>query len=244
MHNSSLTSLPRPALNDLSARADLSAARRRVLEIVEASAEPMTAVQIADALNLHHNTVREHLDALAAAGFIAVSTRPTGKRGRPALRYSSTAPDPRQVVESYVHLLDSIAQTLDSREDARAMALEIGRLWAEHTPVVLETATAAGNTVKERMTALLPHLAMMGFAPEVNGDDIVLRSCPLVTQGHTPHSLLCTMHEGFLRAVADLDDEPSDRDPNTVPERIRVIPFAGDGCHLRANVLAAKNAEA
>ena len=64
MHNRPTPSLPRPALGDLSARANLSAARRRVLEVVEASNDAMTAVQVASALNLHHNTVREHLDAL------------------------------------------------------------------------------------------------------------------------------------------------------------------------------------
>lgn len=56
--------LPRPSWADLSTRAGLSAAQRRVLEVVESAAEPQTTVQLARALNLHHNTVREHLDAL------------------------------------------------------------------------------------------------------------------------------------------------------------------------------------
>ena len=70
--------LPRPSWADLSTRAGLSAAQRRVLEAVESASEPQTTVQLARALNLHHNTVREHLDALASAGFVATSTRPTG----------------------------------------------------------------------------------------------------------------------------------------------------------------------
>ena len=137
MHNRPTPSLPRPALGDLSARANLSAARRRVLEVVEASNDAMTAVQVASALNLHHNTVREHLDALVDAGFVTVSTKPTGKRGRPALRYASTAPDPQQMVDAYLLLLDAIADTLGEGEEARAAALEIGRRWAELTPAPL-----------------------------------------------------------------------------------------------------------
>ena len=182
MHNRPAPSLPRPALGDLSARANLSAARRRVLEVVEASNDAMTAVQVASALNLHHNTVREHLDALVDAGFVTVSTKPTGKRGRPALRYASTAPDPQQMVDAYLLLLDAIADTLGEGEDARATALEIGRRWAELTPGTIAEPTVDGEQV-DRVTALIPYLAVMGFAPEVSGDTVVLRSCTRVSSG-------------------------------------------------------------
>ena len=104
--------LPRPSWADLSTRAGLSAAQRRVLEAVESASEPQTTVQLARALNLHHNTVREHLDALASAGFVATSTRPTGHRGRSSLLYFSTAPDPAEVLNTYLTLLDAIADTL------------------------------------------------------------------------------------------------------------------------------------
>ena len=147
MHNRPTPSLPRPALGDLSARANLSAARRRVLEVVEASNDAMTAVQVASALNLHHNTVREHLDALVDAGFVTVSTKPTGKRGRPALRYASTAPDPQQMVDAYLLLLDAIADTLGEGEEAQATALEIGRRWAELTPGTVAEPTVDGEQV-------------------------------------------------------------------------------------------------
>ena len=160
MHNRPTPSLPRPALGDLSARANLSAARRRVLEVVEASNDAMTAVQVASALNLHHNTVREHLDALVDAGFVTVSTKPTGKRGRPALRYASTAPDPQQMVDAYLLLLDAIADTLGEGEDARATALEIGRRWAELTPGTIAEPTVDGEQV-DRVTALIPYLAVI-----------------------------------------------------------------------------------
>ena len=58
----------------------------------------------------------------------------------------------------------------------------------------------------DRVTALIPYLAVMGFAPEVSGDTVVLRSCPLVTRTHRPRDLVCTMHEGLfqLPAVAAL----------------------------------------
>ena len=225
MHNRPTPSLPRPALGDLSARANLSAARRRVLEVVEASNDAMTAVQVASALNLHHNTVREHLDALVDAGFVTVSTKPTGKRGRPALRYASTAPDPQQMVDAYLLLLDAIADTLGEGEDAHATALEIGRRWAELTPCTVAEPTVDGEQV-DRVTALIPYLAVMGFAPEVSGDTVVLRSCPLITRNHQPRDLVCTMHEGFLRAVVGPDP--------AAYERLKFLPNGPDGCQINS----------
>ncbi|MDO5063421.1 helix-turn-helix transcriptional regulator [Actinomyces bowdenii] len=242
MHNTRIASFPRPALGDLTARADLSAARRRVLEVVEASDEAMTAVQVASALNLHHNTVREHLDSLVDAGFVTISTRPTGKRGRPALRYSSTAPDPRQVIESYLTLLDAVAQILGEGEEAEATALAIGQRWAELSPSVLDVAAAFDATTKERMSALLPHLAMMGFAPEVKDDEIVLRTCPLVSHGHNPHPLVCAMHEGFLRAVTyDDGNRQAVACNGDIVTPVRIIRPTANGCRLdlsAANELA------
>ncbi|CAM2900199.1 metalloregulator ArsR/SmtB family transcription factor [Actinomyces slackii] len=232
MHNSRITTFPRPALGDLSARADLSAARRRVLEVVEASDESMTAVQVASALNLHHNTVREHLDSLVDAGFVTISTRPTGKRGRPALRYSSTAPDPRQVIDSYLLLLDAVAHTLGKGESAQSAALEIGRRWAELTPAVAQIVAITPAGSRERIMSLLPYLAMMGFAPEVKGEDVILRSCPLVTHGHTPDPLVCAMHEGFVRSAAETGRERVTQD-GPEPAPLRIARSAGEGCQLQ-----------
>ena len=102
--------LPRPSWADLSARTELTVARRRVLELIETAHRPMTAAEVASALDLHHNTVREHLDALVDAGFVEVSSKPTGRRGRPALRYASTAPNPEEVLDSYLTLLDAYTE--------------------------------------------------------------------------------------------------------------------------------------
>ena len=152
-----------------------------------------------------------------------MSTKPTGKRGRPALRYASTAPDPQQMVDAYLLLLDAIADTLGEGEDARATALEIGRRWAELTPGTIAEPTVDGEQV-DRVTALIPYLAVMGFAPEVSGDSVVLRSCPLITRNHRPRDLVCTMHEGFLRAVVGPDP--------AAYERLKFLPNGPDGCQI------------
>ena len=231
------TRLPRPSWADLSARSDLSVARRRVLETIESADEPMTAAEVAERLDLHHNTVREHLDALVEAGFVEVSTRPTGRRGRPALRYASTAPDPAQVLDSYLTLLDAIADTLGTGPEAQRLAREIGRRWAQLTPLSeADAATAGAPDALTRATALLPGLSTMGFAPDATSEEIVLKACPLVTRDRVPHPLVCLMHEGFLNEV--LAEQGRGLSPANDPgsrTRLSVVPLVDDGCHVLAS---------
>ena len=218
---------------DLSARTELTVARRRVLELIETARRPMTAAEVASALDLHHNTVREHLDALVDAGFVEVSSMPTGRRGRPALRYASTAPSPTEVLDSYLTLLNAISQTLGTCPQARELALEIGRRWARMTPPQ-ETEDADGAaTPAQRAAKLLPNLSMMGFAPEPRGETIVLRACPLVTDDRAPHPLVCVMHEGYLNEVYERAGlHRSAAGKIGARTRLTLVPLLEDGCHV------------
>lgn len=194
----------------------------------------MTAAEVASALDLHHNTVREHLDALVDAGFVEVSTKPTGRRGRPALRYASTAPDPDEVLDSYLTLLDAIAETLGTGPRAREIALAIGRRWARMTPSAQQVEDPGeGAGPAQRAASLLPDLSIMGFAPEPHGDSIVLKACPLVTRARVPHPLVCVMHEGYLNEVyerAGLHRSPAGK--IGARTRLTLAPLREDGCHV------------
>lgn len=228
------TQQPRPSWVDLSARAELTLARRKVLELVESTHHPMTAAEVASELDLHHNTVREHLDALVDAGFVEVSSKPTGRRGRPALRYASTAPGPSEVLDSYLTLLDAISETLGTGEKARETAREIGRRWARMTPALEELEDPGPDaTPEQRIARILPTLSLMGFAPTVKDHVVALKACPLVTRNRVPHPLVCSMHEGYLNEVYErvgLNRTPA----NDVGARTRLslIPRMEDGCHI------------
>ena len=101
--------------------------------------------------------------------------------------------------------------------------MEIGRRWAELTPGTIAEPTADSEEV-DRVTALIPYLAVMGFAPEISGDTVVLRSCPLVTRNHRPRDLVCTMHEGFLQSVVGPDP--------AAYARLKFLPNGPDGCQI------------
>jgi len=87
-------------------------------------------------------------------------------------------------------------------------AMEAAQAFAKH---LSEAGITVDGEQVDRVTALIPYLAVMGFAPEVSGDSVVLRSCPLITRNHRPRDLVCTMHEGFLRAVVGPDPEAYER---------------------------------
>ncbi|WP_328705036.1 helix-turn-helix transcriptional regulator [Actinomyces faecalis] len=235
--------LPHPSWDDLSARAELSTAHLRVLETVETAHRPLRAAEVAQRLGLHHNTVREHLDSLVSAGFVSATAQPTGRRGRPALAYAAVAPDPGEVLDSYLALLDAVAQTLGEGEEAERLAVEIGRRWA-HETTLEDGAVSEGPSDTTRaqddlplpapdqaVQTLLPGLTRMGFAPELVEDKVVLRACPLVTGSRVPHDLVCLMHEGFLNEALPACEDDDAHQPGG-RRRLTVTPLLPDGCHL------------
>lgn len=225
---------PRPSWADLSTRSALPPTRLRVLERVESHAEPVTALEVATELGLHHNTVREHLDALIEAGFISAQSRSTGRRGRPSILYQSTAPAPEDVLDSYLALLDVVCETIGQDEAGLRCAQEIGRRWAQATDAPEVQANADGTPLsdEERVAALTPHLTTMGFAPERHGAEcVLLRACPLVTRSRVPHTLVCVMHEAFLNEELRRNDAVTNPDGVTRP-LIALEPLRPDGCHL------------
>ena len=65
----------------------LGPSRTRVLAGLQATAGDLGAVELAERLALHPNSVRYHLDALHRAGLVERRSDVTGRRGRPQLRY-------------------------------------------------------------------------------------------------------------------------------------------------------------
>ena len=66
--------------------------RRDIYLFAHEHADGVTAAEAAERFALHPNVARHHLDKLASAGHLVVSTgRGTGGAGRPSKRYKATA---------------------------------------------------------------------------------------------------------------------------------------------------------
>ena len=71
-------------------RALAEPSRARILAEL-ADAGPLDARELAERVDLHVNTVRVHVNALADAGLVESETLPPNGRGRPRVAYRATA---------------------------------------------------------------------------------------------------------------------------------------------------------
>jgi predicted ArsR family transcriptional regulator len=171
--------------------------RAAVLEFIEAADDVVRVEQIAEAVGLHPNTVRGHLDALLAAGRITRVPDQRSTRGRPHWLYSGTASAS----------IRELARALDSELD-RASAPDVARLaaatWAEAGPDV-----GPVDTVEAAVDQATRVLSDFGFEAVRNpvGDQITLRSCPYAELVHE-HPVICDIHAELLGEVLARTSQP------------------------------------
>lgn len=212
---------PRPT-PVLEAPVALSGQRLRVLDHVRAHS-PVRVIDVAAALDLHANTVREHLDAVVELGLVERSTARTPGRGRPATLYRASAADPAVAMRDYAGLATALAGQLartsaQPERDARAAGVEWGR-------ELLDERSHAGGDARR---SVLEALARLGFAPDVAGAHrgIALRRCPLLDAARRYPAIVFQVHLGIVEGMLErlgVTDTPG----------LDLIPFAEPGaCRL------------
>lgn len=203
----------------------LSGQRLRVLEYVRAHS-PVRVVDAATALDLHPNTVREHLDAITELGLVERSTATAVGRGRPATLYRVSAADPAVAVRDYAGLATALAGHLartsaHPERDARAAGTDWGR-------ELIDECSQAGDDPRQ---SVLKMLARLGFAPEEEDAPgthrgIALRRCPLLDAARRYPTVVCQVHLGIVEGMLEQLGVPSGRG-------LDLIPFAEPGaCRL------------
>jgi len=168
---------------------------------------PLATADIADALGLHANTVRPHLERMRDVGLLTVATDARGGVGRPQHRYSLSPDAPSLGLEPAAFpvlarmLLHAAASAGVSGDDAAVAGQHQGRTdgkgFAPRTPCV---------------EALLAELDRLGFDPQVafDPDDtraatVAFAHCPFRELAEAHPDLVCSLHrglvEGFVGAV-------------------------------------------
>lgn len=220
-------------------RAPLSGPRAAVLDVVQAAGRPVTVADVAAGLDLHLNTAREHLDALADAGLLVRGRARATGRGRPAWTY---APDPRGTdpqVREYAGLASALAGHLArTSTNPRADALAAGEDWGVELvggvgagqaagPVDDAAARPDGTAVaaRRRVVALLRDL---GFDPDTDdaATSVALRSCPLLEAARRYPDVVCAVHLGIARGalrVLGSDPDPAELRPFAEPGACRLL---------------------
>ncbi|WP_136520286.1 MULTISPECIES: helix-turn-helix transcriptional regulator [Cellulomonas] len=168
------------------AGSDLDAGtRRRVLRIV-ASDGPVSAADLAAALDLTAAGVRRHLAALEQAGQVVVHEGRGGARGRgrPARRYVVTGEGQATLSQRYAEIASEALRFL-----AEAAGPEAVERFAEQRVRELETrhaaaVDAAGDDVGARAHALADALAGDGYAASAR--PVPGAAAVQLCQGHCP----------------------------------------------------------
>jgi predicted ArsR family transcriptional regulator len=178
---------------------------------------PLTTTMVSEALDLHPNTVRPHLERMRDVGLLDVETESKGVVGRPQHRYSLAADAPSLGLEPPAMplmsrmLLGVAAASGASREEA----VEIGRQQGRAAAAALEAAAVVAelDDVEDRaavcLAALVDELARIGFDPAVADDAdgvvVAFTRCPFAELAESNPELVCNLHrglvEGFVEAV-------------------------------------------
>jgi predicted ArsR family transcriptional regulator len=208
----------------------LSLARVLVLEALQSEQDGVTVAELARQLELHPNTVREHLDALVDRGLAQRTQLPAAGRGRPAGRYSPTherEPDSR--VRDYAGLAAALAGHIArTSRDPVADSLDAGRAWG--LEIVGDAAPSRRRArsaldARRRVVALLDQL---GFAPESDprARTVALRRCPLLDAAQRHTAVVCGVHLGVVRGALEAmgtDSDETELHPFSEPGACRLV---------------------
>jgi predicted ArsR family transcriptional regulator len=165
------------------------------------STQPLTAAELSDALGLHANTVRLHLERMREAGLVDVEPVHRGTVGRPQHVYSLTVGAPGITFDPPSHaLLAGLLAGLAERVGADAGDADaIGESWGRD----------AGKRTRSRscVKALAGELERLGFEPaaEVENEDVTISflRCPFRELAEAYPELVCNLHRGICRGVVD-----------------------------------------
>lgn len=168
---------------------------------------PLSTGEIADALDLHPNTVRPHLERMREAGLLDVETRAQGVVGRPQHRYSLAADAPSLGLEPAAFRL---LARLVSGAAARAgldeeLVAAIGR---EHGQLLAEGVRPAPNSRRAACVAVLEvRLAELGFDPATADDGgtvtVAFTRCPFQEVAEMYPEVVCHLHRGLVEGVVE-----------------------------------------
>ncbi|MDQ1375811.1 MAG: hypothetical protein QOJ09_3149 [Actinomycetota bacterium] len=171
------------------------------------SPQPLGTSEVADALGLHPNTVRPHLERMRDVGLLEVETDTRGQVGRPQHRYSLTADAPSLGLEpSAFRMLARMLAGVAAKAglDAADVA-DVGRLQGR--------ADAAGHPASEApgakgcAAALMAELGDLGFDPaavdEGSTTTIAFTHCPFLELAQVFPELVCHLHRGIVEGFVE-----------------------------------------
>lgn len=199
----------------LRTRQVLASPRRvEILEFLRGCPTPVSVLEVAEAVGLHANTARIHLEQLVEVGLVRQDTERRAEPGRPRTLYAATSRAPADEtrseagVEDYRALAAVLARGLAATADPAAAALAAGEGWvetlADHEWPARPASTEVAAAELERI------LDRLGFEPEMDLEhgSVLLHRCPFADVARANPSVVCGVHLGMVRRTLDRLDSP------------------------------------
>lgn len=190
----------------------LGPTRARVLRFLLAQHEPRAVADLADALALHPNTIRFHLEALVSLGYVSEEQDKPHGQGRPRRLYRAT-PDAPEVDTSHLRDLTQvlIRHIVDSSEQPNKAVEDIGRVWGQEVAQAnsQDLRHLAQVSARDALEEIIGHTQKMGFeATQTSDETVAFSSCPYRSVSQPMLSNICAIHLGLLRGYLDEADAP------------------------------------
>lgn len=190
-------------LVDSSPETTMGDRRTDVLAVLRDAEHPLSVAQVAEAVGLHVNTARFHLDGLVREGRAERTTEPRETPGRPRILYSSQGPSPGP--RSYEFLAEMLTGLVSSLEDADSATVELGKAWGRH--LVERSAPSEQVDADEAMARLDRLLGAVGFRSETRtrakGAEVRLSHCPFHDVAQRHQDVVCAIHLGLMQGALD-----------------------------------------
>lgn len=181
----------------------LAGSRRAILDVLRGADDALTIDDIADAVSLHPNTTRHHLEVLDAAGLVRRAPVTPSGRGRPRTRYQASD----AAADAYAELERQLDAAFAS-QDVDAVARETARRWLATVEPVRRA-----KDIDAAVAAAIESLREVGFdahSDEV-GDTIVVTDCPYASL-IAEHPMICTVHAELVSRALDQTGQPVELD--------------------------------
>jgi predicted ArsR family transcriptional regulator len=170
--------------------------RALVAAALRDSPDGLDTQQLATRLDLHPNTVRWHLGALAEEGAVSSAPVPSGGRGRPRIVYRAEPEAEPGTRDEYRLLATVLSGTLAATEDGPQAAERAGREWGRFlAPRRLPLVHTTDDDARRAVTALLEE---QGFRPEACADGVRMRRCPFHDLAEAQPEIVCAVHKGLV----------------------------------------------
>jgi predicted ArsR family transcriptional regulator len=192
------------------AGAQMRGRRELILAMLRASDTPLSVNAIAEALSVHPNTVRFHLEALIDAGRVDRLLGEITGPGRPPIVYRASRSMNRNGPSNYRLLATMLtAHLAATAEDAARTATQLGRSWG---PSLIRRSSQSARVTKpavatktEVLTQVVAALDEVGFEPEPHkgrrSTEIRLRHCPFLDLVGDHGDVICSLHLGLMQGA-------------------------------------------